>query len=116
MTTLLNVEKDIAACSEMVSNWEALEKALSSKQGKLILKLLGEGKDNAAKLTIHSDEVLRNQGLIGVQAHSWVEQHFDYVRQMAVQANATLPELNQYREDLINGVEDEVESNTAYEG
>lgn len=105
MTELQAIEQDLETCHTLVKESEELEKALGSKHGKLIMKVLRDGRDSAAKLTTHATEGLRHQGLIGVQSFAWVEQHFDYQRQLATHASIQIEQLEDEKARILADVE-----------
>lgn len=105
MTELQAIEQDLETCHTLVKESEELEKALGSKHGKLIMKVLRDGRDSAAKLTTHATEGLRHQGLIGVQSFAWVEQHFEYQRQLAAHAASQIDQLEDEKARVLADVE-----------
>lgn len=105
MTELQAIEKDIETCNQMIKEAAELDKALGSKHGKLIMKLLTDGKEDAAKLTVDANETLAKQGLLGVQAVVWVEKHFDYQKQLASHAASQLEQLEEAKAAILADVE-----------
>ena len=105
MTNLEAIEHDIEMCHTLIKESTELEKALNSKAGKLILKSLHEGKDSAAKLMTNANADLQKQGILGVQAVVWAEQHFDYSKQIAKQAEGQLVHLEEEKTELLSDVE-----------
>lgn len=105
MTELQMLEKDIETCNQLIKEAAELDKALGSKHGKLILKLLEDGQKAAAELTTNVDDKLRHQGLLGVQAVVWVNQHLEYQQQLARHAEAQLKALEDEKQNLLADVE-----------
>lgn len=105
MTELQALEKDIETCNQLIKEAAELDKALGSKHGKLILKLLEEGQKAAAQLTTSPNEDLRRQGVLGVQAVVWVNQHFEYQAQLAAHAKSQLDTLEEEKAHILADVE-----------
>jgi len=114
MTRIEQIEADIQTLQEVIDDANLVLQATKSINGKRLLKSFAEGKDAAAKLTINANETLQKQGILGVQAHAWIEQHIEYKRQIADQAQM---QIDMLRDELLNPEpEVEAESNTSYEG
>lgn len=107
MTEIEALEHDIEICNQLIKEHEELHKALNSKAGKLIIKSLEEGQQNAASLTINSNADLQKQGILGVQAVEWVKQHFEYKRQLAEHSKQQLKALEAEKVNIYLDTESE---------
>ncbi|ARM71108.1 hypothetical protein pVco7_gp119 [Vibrio phage pVco-7] len=70
-------EDKIAGAKALIKEHEEMQKVLTSRAGKAIFKELADAKESASKLTISANETMRNQGILGVQAVTWVNDHFN---------------------------------------
>jgi len=113
MTRIEQIEADIQQLQEVLHEAKEVIRFSNTRSGKALIKSFQEGRDAATHLTINANESLSKQGVIGVQAYAWMEQHLDYKRQIADQAEAQIQML---REELLAPVEEEAELNTGYEG